>query len=138
MKAMTMVLSVALLAAFPAAAQVVVLNGKSTIGSDSNAGKMLRIVSANSGGVRVSIVTDPAVALICDERTPRTGCAAWVKAGTRIAVSLRRPDTPRTPPGQGALPSPARWGRGCPGTISNGACVVTMTEGRTVSVDWAK
>lgn len=119
-------------------AQVTVLNGKSTIGSDSNAGRLLTVISVNSGGVRVSIRTEPAVALVCDEKTPVTRCAAWVKADERIALSLRRPESPRTPPGQGAAPTAAEWGlRGCPGTISGGDCIVTMSGNRTVSVDWA-
>ncbi|WP_404338547.1 hypothetical protein AB2M62_06250 [Sphingomonas sp. MMS12-HWE2-04] len=127
----------ALLVAMPAVGQVVVLNGKSSIGSDSNSGRLLTIVSANSGGIRVSIKTDPAVALICDEK-PVTTCSAWVKQGERITVSLRRPDSPRTPPGQGLPPTVAEWGRGCQGTISGGDCLVAMRESRSVSVDWSK
>lgn len=129
--------SFALFAAAPAATQVVVLNGKSTIGSDSNSGRLLTIVSAHSGGVRVSIKTDPAVALVCDEK-PVTTCSAWVKLGERITVSLRRPKSPRTPPGQGLAPTVAEWGRGCQGTISGGDCLIAMRENRSVLVDWAK
>lgn len=126
------------LTASQAMAQVTVLNGKSTIGSDSNAGKLLTVASANSGGVRVSIRTTPAVALVCDEKSPITRCAAWVKADERIVLSLRRPESSRTPPGQGAAPTTAEWGlRGCPGTIGGGDCIVTMSTNRTVSVDWA-
>ena len=126
------------LTAFQAMAQVTVLNGKSTIGSDSNAGKLLTVTSANSGGVRVSIRTAPAVSLVCDEKTPATRCAAWVKEGERIVLSLRRPEGPLTPPGQGSAPTAAEWGaRGCPGTIRDGDCITTMSANRTVSVDWS-
>lgn len=120
-----------------AAAQVVALNGKSTIGSDSKNGQAIRIVSQNSGGARVSIRTEPAVALVCDEKTPKTTCYAFVKPGERIAVSLRRPVSPRTIPGQGVAPKPNQWSFDCVGT-SGPDCAVTMSQPRTVMVDWSQ
>jgi hypothetical protein len=118
-------------------AQVVVLDGKSTIGSDSKNGHAIRIVSQNSGGARVSIRTQPAVALVCDEKTPKTTCYAWVKPGGTITVSLRRPPSPRIVPGQGAAPKPDQWAFDCVGTRGPD-CTVTMTQARTVMVDWGQ
>lgn len=124
------------LAASPVLAQVVVLNGKSTIGADSASGKAIRIVSANSGGARVSITTDPAVALVCDEKVPLTTCYAFVKTGSVIRVALRKPANGRTLPGQGIAPTPAQWAYDCIGT-SGPDCTVTMNQPRTVFVDWS-
>ena len=123
-------------AATPAAAQVVLLDGKSTIGADSASGQSIRIVSAHSGGARVSIDTDPDVALVCDYKSEKTTCYAWVKTGSVIRVSLRRPATPRTMPGQGAAPAPGQWAYDCVGTTGPD-CTVTMNQTRTVFVDWA-
>lgn len=116
-------------------AQVVVLNGPSTIGSDSKNGHPIRVVSQNSGGARVSIRTEPAVALTCDDKVPRTTCYAFVKPGERITVSLRRPLPLRTKPEQGAAPKPDQWAYDCVGTTGPD-CIVTMTQPRTVMVDW--
>ncbi|MEN3749456.1 hypothetical protein TPR58_19935 [Sphingomonas sp. HF-S3] len=135
--------AVAVIAAFAVAAagraQVVVLNGRSAIGSDSSAGQLVTIVSANSGGARVSIRTDPEVALICDQKAPVTRCSAWVRTGARIRVEMRRPDSPRVPPGHGAAPTREQWGRGgCPGTLAGADCTVVMSAARTVAVDWSR
>jgi hypothetical protein len=119
-----------------AAAQVVLLGGKSTIGADSASGQSIRIVSANSGGARVSIDADPDVALVCGDKPDRTTCYAWVKTGSVIQVALRRPQSPRTLPGQGLAPSPAQWAFDCVGTTGPD-CTVTMNQPRTVFVDWA-
>jgi hypothetical protein len=122
--------------ACPAAAQVVVLGGKSTIGADSTSGQAIRIVSANSAGARVSIDTDPDVALVCDDKPDKTTCHAWVKTGSVIRVTLRRPTSPRTMPGQGEAPAPSQWAYDCIGTTGPD-CTVRMTQTRTVFVDWA-
>ena len=122
--------------AMPAAAQVILLGGKSTIGADSASGQSIRIVSANSGGARVSIDADPDVALVCDDKADKTTCYAWVKTGSVIRVSLRRPQSPRTLPGQGVAPAPAQWAYDCVGTTGPD-CTVTMDQTRTVFVDWA-
>jgi hypothetical protein len=122
-------------AALPA--QVVVLNGPSTIGSDAKNGHALRIVSQSSGGATVSIRTTPATALVCDGNAPKTTCYAYVKPGERIAVSLRRPVSRRTPPGQGVAPKPHQWAYDCVGTTAPD-CVVSMTQARTVMVDWGQ
>ena len=121
--------------ATPVAAQVVLLDGKSTIGADSVSGQSIRIVSAHSGGARVSIDTDPDVALVCDDKSEKTTCYAWVKTGSVIRVSLRRPATLRTLPGQGAAPAPGQWAYDCVGTTGPD-CTVTMNQTRTVFVDW--
>ncbi|NIJ20682.1 hypothetical protein FHS95_002374 [Sphingomonas naasensis] len=123
-------------AAAPGAAQVILLGGKSPIGADSASGQTIRIVSANAGGARVSIDTDPDVALICDDRSEKTTCYAWVKTGSVIRVALRRPASPRTVPGQGAAPTRAQWAYDCIGTAGPD-CTVTMNRTRTVFVDWA-
>lgn len=123
-------------AAAPAAAQVVVIGGKSTIGADSASGEAIRIVSANSGGARVSIDTDPDVALVCDDKPGKTTCHAWVLTGSVIRVALRRPTGPRMMPGQGEAPAAAQWSYDCVGT-SGPDCTVRMTQTRTVFVDWA-
>jgi hypothetical protein len=122
--------------AAPAASQVILLGGKSTIGADSASGQSIRIISANSGGARVSIDTDPDVALVCDDKVQKTTCYAWVKTGSVIRVSLRRPASPRTLPGQGAAPMPGQWAYDCVGTTGPD-CTVTMNQSRTVFVDWA-
>jgi len=122
--------------AVPAQAQVILLGGKSTIGADSASGQAIRIVSANSGGARVSIDTDPDVALVCDDKADKTTCYAWVKTGSVIRVSLRRPPSPRTLPGQGVAPTPAQWVYDCVGTTGPD-CTVTMNQTRTVYVDWS-
>lgn len=122
--------------ATPAVAQVVVLGGPSTIGADSASGQVIRIVSANSGGARVSIDTDPDVGLVCDDKPEKTTCHAWVKTGSMIRVALRRPAGPRTMPGQGKAPAPAQWAYDCVGTTGPD-CTVRMTQTRTVFVDWA-
>jgi hypothetical protein len=119
-----------------AAAQVVLLGGKSTIGADSASGQSIRIVSANSGGARVSIDADPDVALVCDDKPDKTTCYAWVKTGSVIRVAMRRPQSPRTLPGQGTAPNPAQWAFDCVGTTGPD-CTVTMSQPRTVFVDWA-
>lgn len=123
-------------AAKPAQAQVILLAGKSTIGADSASGQSIRIVSANSGGARVSIDTDPDVALVCDDKADKTTCYAWVKTGSVVRVSLRRPPNPRTLPGQGIAPALAQWAYDCVGTTGPD-CTVTMNQARTVFVDWA-
>ncbi|AQR72844.1 hypothetical protein [Sphingomonas sp. LM7] len=120
----------------PAAAQVVVIGGPSTIGADSASGQAIRIVSANSGGARVSIDTDPDVALVCDDKPQKTTCHAWVKTGSVIRVALRRPAGPRTPLGQGEAPAPGQWSYDCVGTTGPD-CTVRMSQTRTVFVDWA-
>jgi hypothetical protein len=127
----------AMVIAVPARAQVLLLDGKSTIGADSASGQSIRIVSANPGGARVSIDTHPDVALICDDKAPRTSCYAWVKTGSVIRVSLRRPAGPRMLPGQGAAPKPGQWGFDCVGTMGPD-CTVTMNQARTVFVDWGR
>ncbi|PXA97068.1 hypothetical protein DMC47_15965 [Nostoc sp. 3335mG] len=133
------VLLCGMIAAWPAPAQVVVLNGKSTIGSDSSAGQLLTVVSANSGGARVSIRTGPDVALVCDQKAPVTRCSAWVKTGARILIQMRRPASPLVPPGRGTPPTREQWGRsGCPGTLTGTDCIVVMSAARTVAVDWSK
>lgn len=123
-------------AACPAAAQVVVIGGTSTIGADSASGVPIRIVSANSGGMRVSIDTDPDVALVCDNKEPKTTCYAYVKKGSVIRVAMRRPTGPRAMPGQGVAPQPSQWAYDCIGTTGPD-CVVTMDRVRTVFVDWS-
>ncbi|NYT40753.1 hypothetical protein HZY97_08295 [Sphingomonas sp. R-74633] len=122
--------------AMPASAQVILLDGKSTIGADSASGQSIRIVSVNPGSARVSIDTNPDVALICDDKAPKTTCFAWVKTGSVIRVSLRRPPNARTLPGQGVAPSPAQWAQDCAGTTGPD-CIVRMNQARTVFVDWA-
>lgn len=123
-------------AASSAVAQVVVIGGKSTISADAASGVPIRIVSANSGGVRVSIDTDPDVALVCDNKEPKTTCHAYVKKGSVIRVALRRPTGPRMMPGQGAAPQPSQWAYDCMGTTGTD-CTVTMDRVRTVFVDWS-
>jgi hypothetical protein len=122
--------------AVPAEAQVILLGGKSSIGADSASGQSIRIVSASSGGARVSIDTDPDVALVCDDKPEKTTCYAWVKTGSVIRVSLRRPSNPRTLPGQGMAPTPSQWVYDCVGT-TGADCTVTMTQARIVYVDWS-
>ena len=133
----SIVMAALLASASTAPAQVVVLNGKSTVGSDSKNGKAIRIVSANSGGQRVSIVTEPAIALVCDEKTPLTTCLAYVKPGTRVTAKLRLPTSVRTLPGTGLPPKPDQWKYDCVGTTGND-CTVAMTQTRTVMVDWGQ
>lgn len=119
----------------PALAQVTVLNGPSMIGSDSANGVAIRVVSTNSGGKTVSIKSEPPVALVCDNKLPKTTCFAYVKPGERISFSLRRRDSPRLAPGQGTPPAFNQWLFDCAGTIGPD-CVVSMTQTRTVMVDW--
>ena len=135
MRATKVIAAMALLTATAGGAQVVVLNGKSTIGADAKTGQAVRVVSANSGGQRVSITSEPAVALVCDEKTPLTTCFAYVKTGSRIAFKLRRPTSPRTIPGQGVAPKPSQWAYDCVGTRTPD-CTVVMKQTRTVMVDW--
>ena len=125
-----------MLAGVAGASQVVLLGGKSTIGADSASGQSIRIVSANSGGARVSIDADPDVALVCDDKPDKTTCYAWVKTGSVIRVAMRRPQSPRTLPGQGLAPNPAQWAFDCVGT-TGADCTVTMNQPRTVFVDWS-
>ena len=138
MKATDAIAMVALLILSTAAgAQVVVLNGKSTIGADAKTGQAVRVVSTNSGGQRVSISSEPAVALVCNEKTPLTTCFAYVKTGSRITFKLRRPTSPRTIPGQGIAPKSSQWAYDCVGTRTSD-CTVTMDRTRTVMVDWSR
>lgn len=124
------------LSAAQAASQVILLGGKSTIGADSASGQTIRIVSTNSGRARVSIDTEPDVALVCDDDARKTACVAWVKTGSVIRVSLRRPTRPQTLPGQGMAPTPGQWAHDCAGTTGPD-CTVTMSRTRTVFVDWS-
>lgn len=126
----------AMLASAPSVAQVAMLNGKVTNIADSNTGKLLKIVSINPGGVRVSVKTDPSIALVCDARAPATTCTAWVKAGSKVTVILRRPQSVRGLPGDGLPPHHMQWRGDCAGTTAND-CVVTMDADRIVQVDWA-
>lgn len=120
-----------------AAAQVVMLNGKATNYADSNTGRLLTVISAHSGGARVAVTTDPAVALVCDNKEPVTTCSAWVHAGSRVAVTLRRPDSARTPIGGGLTPTIRQWRADCAGATAP-TCVVKMDANRTVEVDWGR
>lgn len=125
-----------ILASAPGVAQIAMLNGKATNIADSNTGRLLRIVSVNPGGVRVSVRTEPSIALVCDARTPASTCTAWVRAGSKVTVILRRPPDARAVPGAGAAPHRTQWRGDCAGTTAVD-CVVTMDADRVVQVDWA-
>ena len=117
-----------------ATAQVTVLNGPSTVGSDSVNGRKLQILSANAGDATVTLRTEPAIALVCDQATPTTLCFAYVQPNIRVRISPRR----ATPPsGRPAGPTVRQWGRDCADNTGPD-CIVTMDQNRTVLIDWAR
>lgn len=115
-----------LLAAAPVAGgSLSVVNGRPDEMADSQSGELLRIVSANAGGARVTLRTQPSLMLTCDSAANPT-CLAWVARGRKVRVELRRSD---------AAPRPGQWRDDCAGTTEPD-CAVRMDRGRTVMVDW--